>query len=114
MPLMKERGEADTSFGQIVILAAVVADFVTMLLITVVVAFYEHAGLTLDIVIILFIFVLFGDSGWCLTSKTSISFTGLVSLPIPSGAGTRRRTLAFPGYDRLVRIPLCWSSVLPA
>lgn len=60
MPLLKERGEGDTSFGKVVILGAVVADFVTMLLITVVVTFYEHQGLTLDILIVGTIFILFG------------------------------------------------------
>ncbi len=59
MPLLKERGEGNSPFGQAVILGAVVADFVTMLLITIVVAFYEHHGLTLDILVIGTLFILF-------------------------------------------------------
>ena len=64
MPLLKERGEGDSPFGQVVILSAVVADFITMLLITVVVAFYEHHGLTLDILVILTLFVLLWAVLW--------------------------------------------------
>ena len=59
MPLLKERGEADSNFGQILILSAVVADFTTMLLITVVVAFYDQAGLTLDVLVIGTLFIVF-------------------------------------------------------
>lgn len=59
MPLLKERGEGSTAFGQTVILSAVVADFVTMLLITVVAAFHEQAGLTLDVLMVGTLFVLF-------------------------------------------------------
>ena len=58
MPLLKERGEGATSFGQTVILSAVIADFTTMLLITVVVAFYDAGDLG-DILIIGTLFVLF-------------------------------------------------------
>ena len=59
MPLLKERGEGETPFGQTVILAAVVADFATMLLITVVVTFHEHHGLTLDVLLAGTLFALF-------------------------------------------------------
>lgn len=59
MPLLKERGEGGTAFGQTVILCAVIADFVTMLLITVVAAFHEQAGLTLDVLMVGTLFVLF-------------------------------------------------------
>lgn len=59
MPLLKERGEAPTPYGQAVILAAVIADFSTMLLITVVVTFYEQHGPTLDVLVIGTLFVLF-------------------------------------------------------
>jgi len=64
MPLLKERGEAGTSFGQTLILGAVVADFVTMLLITVVVAFYEQAGLTLDVLVVGTLFLAFFGVLW--------------------------------------------------
>ena len=64
MPLLKERGEADTPFGQVVILSAVVADFATMLLITVVVAFYRRGGLTLDVLVFVTLFVLFFAGLW--------------------------------------------------
>ncbi|RLB55550.1 MAG: hypothetical protein DRJ42_05855 [Deltaproteobacteria bacterium] len=59
MPLLKERGEADTRFGQIVILSAVVADFATMLLITVFVAAHGAAGITVDVLIVGTLFILF-------------------------------------------------------
>ena len=59
MPLLKERGEGGTPFGQTVILSAVVADFVTMLLITVVVAGYEEEGATLDVLVVGTLFILF-------------------------------------------------------
>jgi len=58
MPLLKERAEADSRFGQIVILSAVVADFATMLLITVVVAFYG-TGATMDVLVVGTLFLLF-------------------------------------------------------
>jgi Kef-type K+ transport system membrane component KefB len=64
MPLLKERGEADSTFGQTVILSAVVADFVTMLLITVVVAFYEHHELTLDLLVFGTLFLVFFALYW--------------------------------------------------
>lgn len=59
MPLLKERGEADSRFGQIVILSAVVADFATMLLITVFVAAHGAAGITVDVLIVGTLFILF-------------------------------------------------------
>jgi Kef-type K+ transport system membrane component KefB len=64
MPLLKERGEGSTQFGQIVILSAVIADFVTMLLITVVVTFYETSGLTLNLLVVFSIFLLLGGVLW--------------------------------------------------
>ena len=64
MPLLKERGEGDTRFGQVVILSAVVADFVTMLLITVVVTFYESAGLKLNLLVVFTLFILLGGVVW--------------------------------------------------
>lgn len=59
MPLLKERGEASSPYGQVLILSAVVADFATMLLITVVVAFYSRGQLTLHVLVFITLFVLF-------------------------------------------------------
>ena len=64
MPLLKERNEGGTQFGQIVILSAVIADFVTMLLITVVVTFYETSGLTLNLLVVFTLFFLLGGVVW--------------------------------------------------
>jgi Kef-type K+ transport system membrane component KefB/Trk K+ transport system NAD-binding subunit len=58
MPVLKERGLIRTPFGQSVLMAALVADFVTMLLITVVVAVLS-SGLTFDILLIALLFVAF-------------------------------------------------------
>lgn len=64
MPLLKERGEGATAFGQTVILCAVIADFTTMFLITVVVAFYEQEGATLDVLFVGTLFLLFFGVLW--------------------------------------------------
>ncbi len=64
MPLLKERGEASSPYGQVLILSAVVADFATMLLITVVVAFYSQGELTLHVLIFVTLFVLFFALLW--------------------------------------------------
>lgn len=64
MPLLKERGEAGSSYGQVLILSAVVADFVTMLLITVVVAFYSQGELTLHVLVFITLFLLFFALLW--------------------------------------------------
>jgi Kef-type K+ transport system membrane component KefB/Trk K+ transport system NAD-binding subunit len=58
MPVLKERGLISSLFGQSVLMAALVADFATMLLITVVVAVLS-TGLTFDILLILLLFVAF-------------------------------------------------------
>jgi Kef-type K+ transport system membrane component KefB len=76
MPLLKERGEGASQFGQIVILSAVIADFVTMLLITVVVTFYETSGLTLNLLVVFTLFILLGGVVWAgkklLSRETSL------------------------------------------
>jgi Kef-type K+ transport system membrane component KefB len=64
MPLLKERGEADSPYGQVLILSAVVADFATMLLITVVVAFYSQGEVTLHVLVFVTLFVLFFVLFW--------------------------------------------------
>jgi Kef-type K+ transport system membrane component KefB/Trk K+ transport system NAD-binding subunit len=58
VPVLKERGLSSGRFGQTLLIAALVADFATMLLITVVVAVLSH-GLTLDILLIGVLFVAF-------------------------------------------------------
>jgi Kef-type K+ transport system membrane component KefB/Trk K+ transport system NAD-binding subunit len=58
VPVLKERGLSSGRFGQTILVAALIADFATMLLITVVVAALSH-GLTLDILLIGVLFVAF-------------------------------------------------------
>lgn len=56
VPVLKERGLIDTGYGQTLLMAAVIADLATMLLITVVVAAISR-GLTADILLIAILFV---------------------------------------------------------
>ncbi len=58
VPVLKERGLTSGRYGQTLLISALIADFVTMLLITVVVAALSH-GLTLDILLIGLLFVAF-------------------------------------------------------
>ena len=58
VPVLKERGLSNGRYGQTLLISALIADFVTMLLITVVVAALSH-GLTLDILLIGLLFVVF-------------------------------------------------------
>lgn len=59
VPLLKERGEINSNLGQALLLSAVVADFATMFLITVLVAVIVRGGLTLDVVVIAALFIAF-------------------------------------------------------
>ena len=59
VPLLKERRDLSSSFGQAIILAAVVADFATMVLITVLVALTAEEGSTLDVAVIAALFAAF-------------------------------------------------------
>lgn len=58
VPVLKETGLSSGRFGQTLLVAALIADFATMLLITIVVAALSH-GLTLDILLIGFLFLAF-------------------------------------------------------
>lgn len=58
MPVLKENGMTGSRYGQALLLSALVADFATMLLITVEVAALS-GGLTLDILLISVLFVVF-------------------------------------------------------
>ena len=58
VPVLKEQGLSRGRYGQTLLIAALIADFVTMLLITVVVAALSR-GLTLDILLIGLLFVAF-------------------------------------------------------
>ena len=58
MPVLKEQGLSRGRFGQTILIAALIADFATMLLITIVVATVSH-GLRLDILLISVLFVVF-------------------------------------------------------
>jgi len=58
VPVLKERGLSTGRYGQTLLVAALIADFATMLLITVDVAILSH-GLTFDILLIGILFVAF-------------------------------------------------------
>jgi len=58
VPVLKEHGLSNGRYGQTLLISALIADFVTMLLITVVVAALSQ-GLTLDILLIGLLFVAF-------------------------------------------------------
>jgi len=58
VPVLKERGLSSSRFGQTILLAALIADFVTMFFITIMVAVLSQ-GLTLDILLIGILFVTF-------------------------------------------------------
>lgn len=58
VPVLKERGLSSGRYGQTILVTALIADFATMLLITIVVAALSH-GLTLDILLIGVLFVAF-------------------------------------------------------
>ena len=59
VPMLKERGETSTHLGQVLLVAAVIADFSTMVLITVVVALYRSGVLGWDIMLVTVLFGLF-------------------------------------------------------
>jgi Kef-type K+ transport system membrane component KefB/Trk K+ transport system NAD-binding subunit len=58
VPVLKERGIIGNQFGQTILLAALIADFVTMFLITILVAVLSQ-GLTLNILLVGLLFVAF-------------------------------------------------------
>lgn len=58
LPVLKERGLTTGRYGQALLVAALIADFATMLLITILVAALSH-GLTLDILFVGLLFVAF-------------------------------------------------------
>ena len=59
MPVLKERGLTATPYGQALLVAAVAADFATMLLVSVYVLLHTH-GLTLELLLVFLLFVAFG------------------------------------------------------
>ena len=58
MPVLKEAGLSGGRFGQTILVAALIADFATMLLITILVAVLSH-GLTFEILLVGLLFVAF-------------------------------------------------------
>jgi Kef-type K+ transport system membrane component KefB len=58
VPILKEAGLSQTSFGQTILLATIIADFVTMFLISVLVAVVSR-GLTAEILLVFLLFVAF-------------------------------------------------------
>ncbi len=59
VPVLKERNLTSKLYGQSLLVAAVVADFATMLLVSVYVVLHTH-GLTLDVLLVLILFGTFG------------------------------------------------------
>jgi len=59
MPVLKERGLTATNYGQALLVAAVAADFATMLLVSVYVLLRAQ-GLTLELLLVFLLFVAFG------------------------------------------------------
>src|SRR5215510_5050138 len=58
VPILKEVGLSQTPFGQTILLATVIADFVTMFLISILVAVIS-SGLTAEILLVFLLFVAF-------------------------------------------------------
>lgn len=58
VPLLKEKGLLSQEYGQTLLLAALIADFITMFLITIYVALYT-SGLTYKVLLVLLLFVAF-------------------------------------------------------
>jgi Kef-type K+ transport system membrane component KefB/Trk K+ transport system NAD-binding subunit len=61
MPVLKERGLTKQPYGQLLLVAAVIADFVTMLLVSVYVVLHTE-GLSLNLLLILILFGVFGTA----------------------------------------------------
>lgn len=59
LPVLKERGLSVGRYGQTILVSALIADFATMLLITILVAVVSH-GLNLEILLVGVLFVVFG------------------------------------------------------
>jgi trk system potassium uptake protein TrkA len=59
MPVLKERGLTNRPYGQSLLVAAVIADFATMLLVSIYVVLHTQ-GLSLDLLLILILFGVFG------------------------------------------------------
>ena len=61
MPVLKERGLMSKTFGQALLVSAVVADFVTMLLVSIYVVLHTR-GLTPEVLLVLLLFGAFGSA----------------------------------------------------
>ncbi|MGD8398591.1 MAG: monovalent cation:proton antiporter family protein [Anaerolineae bacterium] len=61
MPVLKERGLMNSAYGQALLVAAVVADFATMLLVSVYVILHTQ-GLSFELMLILLLFGIFGTA----------------------------------------------------
>jgi len=82
VPMLKERGAIGTRFGQTVLLSALVADFVTMLLITLVAGLLS-SGPTLRLFLVLFLLAAFAAavrlSSWASRSERILKAVGEAS-----------------------------------
>ena len=58
VPTLKEKGFLNTGFGQIILLSALIADFTTMILVTIYISFYTSAQ-TYKVALLLLLFVFF-------------------------------------------------------
>lgn len=59
LPVLKERRLSDTIFGQSVLMSALFADFVTMLLISLLATYVEYGGLNIEMLLVFFLFLAF-------------------------------------------------------
>jgi Kef-type K+ transport system membrane component KefB/Trk K+ transport system NAD-binding subunit len=75
VPVLKERDLMGSGYGQALLVAAVVADFATMLLVSVYVVLHTH-GLTLEVLLVLLLFGTFGTV-YRLASAAQRRFPGL-------------------------------------
>ncbi len=59
LPVLKERRLSDTRFGQSVLMSALFADFVTMLLISLLASYSAEGGLNIEMLLVFFLFLAF-------------------------------------------------------
>lgn len=58
VPILKERGLTPTTYGQVLLISALISDFVTLLLLSVAIAFFSQ-GLSLNLLLVMVLLVVF-------------------------------------------------------
>jgi Kef-type K+ transport system membrane component KefB len=59
LPVLKEKKLSNTNFGQTILLTALLADFITMFLISIYAAYYDHGSLSIEIMLVFVLFLAF-------------------------------------------------------